>query len=121
METGKHREKQGLMVSARIIYMQTNKHKHVHISVHIYTYVAVYRMSQEEWSIFREVIVSVILSKSVYMYMCPTPNGFRDRAFSCYRQLKERQDALRRATRHGLTRVAMCIDVHGGIFENVLY
>ena len=31
-------------------------------------------------SIFWEVIVSVILSKNVYMNMCPVPNGFRDRA-----------------------------------------
>jgi hypothetical protein len=35
--------------------------------------------------------------------------------------IKERQDALRRATRHVLTRVAKCTDVDGGIFENVLY
>ena len=35
--------------------------------------------------------------------------------------IKERPDALRRATRHVLTRVAKCIDVDGGIFENVLY
>jgi hypothetical protein len=33
----------------------------------------------------RQVIVSVILSKKVYMYMCPIPNGFRDRAISLYR------------------------------------
>jgi hypothetical protein len=33
---------------------------------------------------------------------------------------KERQDELRRATRHVLTRVAKCIDVDGGIFENVM-
>jgi hypothetical protein len=38
-----------------------------------------YRVSQEERSIFWEVIVSVIRSKNVYMYMyvCPIPNGFR--------------------------------------------
>jgi hypothetical protein len=35
-------------------------------------------------------------------------------------RMKERQDALRRATRHVLTRVAKCIDVDGGILENVL-
>jgi hypothetical protein len=29
-------------------------------------------------SIFWEVIVSVILSRKVYIYMCPIPNGFRD-------------------------------------------
>jgi hypothetical protein len=34
--------------------------------------------------------------------------------------IKERWDELRRATRHVLTRVAKCIDVDGGIFENVL-
>ena len=37
-------------------------------------------MSQEERSIFWEVIVLDILSKNVYMNMCPIPNGFRDRA-----------------------------------------
>ena len=40
----------------------------------------IYRVSQEERSLFWEVIVSVILSKNVYMNMCPIPNGFRDRA-----------------------------------------
>jgi hypothetical protein len=29
-------------------------------------------------------MVSVILSKKLYMYMCPVPNGFRDRAISLY-------------------------------------
>jgi hypothetical protein len=32
----------------------------------------------------------------------------------------ERQDELRRATRHVLTQVAKCFDVDGGIFENVV-
>jgi len=40
----------------------------------------IYRVSQEERSIFWEVIVSVILSKKLCMNMCPIPNGFRDRA-----------------------------------------
>jgi hypothetical protein len=36
-------------------------------------------------------------------------------------RIKERQFALyRRATRYVLTRVAKCIDVDSGIFENVL-
>ena len=34
--------------------------------------------------------------------------------------IKERQDALRRTTRHVLTRVAKCIDVDGGIFDHLL-
>jgi hypothetical protein len=72
-------------------------------------------MSQEERSIFWEVIVSVILSKKLYMYMCPIPNGFPERAVSLHSTL------YRRATRHVLTRVAKCVDVDGGIFDNVLY
>jgi hypothetical protein len=36
----------------------------------------VYRVSQEERSIFWEVIVSVILRNKVYMNMCPIPNVF---------------------------------------------
>ena len=35
--------------------------------------------------------------------------------------VKERQDSLRRATRHVLTRVAKCIDGYGGIFETLLH
>jgi hypothetical protein len=31
-----------------------------------------------------KVIVSVIISKKVYMYMCPIPKRFRDRAISLY-------------------------------------
>jgi hypothetical protein len=41
-----------------------------------------YRVSHEERSIFWEVIVSVILSKKLYMIMCPIPKGFRDTAIS---------------------------------------
>lgn len=39
-------------------------------------------MSQVEMSVFWEVIVSVILSKKVYMYVCPIAKGFRDRDIS---------------------------------------
>ena len=46
--------------------------------------VELYRMSQKERSIFWEAIVSVILSKNVYMNMCHIPNGSRDRAISMY-------------------------------------
>jgi hypothetical protein len=44
----------------------------------------IYRVPQEETSIFWEVTVSVILSKKLYVYMCPIPNGFRDRAISLF-------------------------------------
>jgi hypothetical protein len=43
--------------------------------------------------------------KKVYMYMCPIPNGFRDRIILVYSTLYT-----------VLTRVAKCIDVDGGIF-----
>jgi hypothetical protein len=39
-------------------------------------------VSQAEWSIFWEVIASVNLTKKMYMYLRPIPNGFRDRAAS---------------------------------------
>jgi hypothetical protein len=45
----------------------------------------IYSVFQEERLIFWEVIVSVILSKKVYMYICSIMNGFRDRAISYYR------------------------------------
>jgi hypothetical protein len=61
-----------------------------------------------------------MLSKKVYMYMCPIPNGFRDRAISLY-SYTAHCTLYRRATRHVLTRVAKCIDVDGGFFENALY
>ena len=35
-------------------------------------------------SIFWEVIISVILSKRMYMYMCPIQNGFRNTVISLY-------------------------------------
>jgi hypothetical protein len=75
-------------------------------------HISLYRVSQEQRSIFWEVTVSVILSRKVCMYMYPIPNGFRDRALHC--------TLYRRATRHVLTRVAKCIDVDGENFENVL-
>jgi hypothetical protein len=43
-----------------------------------------------------------------------------DRAMDVIARIKEHLDALRRAT-YVLTRVAKCIDVDGGIFENELY
>jgi hypothetical protein len=41
---------------------------------------AEYVVSQEERSIFWEIIVSVILRTKVYLNMCPIPKGFRGRA-----------------------------------------
>jgi hypothetical protein len=53
-------------------------------------------MYQEERSIFWDVKMSVILSKKLYMYVCPIPNGFRDRAISLYSpQIVDKKEILR--------------------------
>jgi hypothetical protein len=51
----------------------------------------------EKMSILWEITVSVILSKKLYIYICPIPNGFRDRTIDVNVRIKERQDALRRS------------------------
>jgi hypothetical protein len=48
---------------------------------------SIYKVSQEERSVFWGVMVSVILSKELYTYMCPIPNGLRERAISLYSTL----------------------------------
>jgi hypothetical protein len=42
-----------------------------------FPFMIIYRMSQEERSVFWEVIISVILRKTFYMNMCPIPKGSR--------------------------------------------
>jgi hypothetical protein len=60
-------------------------------------------MFQEERSIFREVTVSVILSKKLYMYMCPIPNGFRDRDISLYSsKIVDKKEILRTVSNTGI-------------------
>ena len=54
------------------IYTHTHTHTHTHT------------VSQEERSVFWEVIISVILSKKLYMNACPILNGSRDRAIWLY-------------------------------------
>jgi hypothetical protein len=78
-------------------------------------------MSLEERSIFWEVIVSVILSKQFICTCVVFGTVSEIELFHVIARIKERQDALRRATHHVLTRAAKCIDVDGGIIENVLY
>jgi hypothetical protein len=97
-----------------------------------YLQCSIHRVSQEERSIFWEVIVLVILSKKLYVNMCPIPNGFRDRAIWLYSGLAwvpsivlpSRPAAGGRSmfweTRHVLTRVAKCTDVGSGIFKHLL-
>jgi hypothetical protein len=47
----------------------------------------VYKVSQKQRSIFRELTVSVILSKEVYMYMRPIANGFRDELLRIWKKV----------------------------------
>jgi hypothetical protein len=55
-----------------------------------------FKMSQEERPGFWEVTVSVILSKKVYMYMCPNTNGFGDRVISLYSsKIVDKKEILR--------------------------
>jgi hypothetical protein len=58
---------------------------------------------KEERSIFWEVMVSVILSKKMYIYMCPIPNGFRDRAISLYSsKIVDKKEILRTVSNTGI-------------------
>jgi hypothetical protein len=62
-----------------------------------------YRVSQEERSIFWDFIVSVILSKIVYMYMCPIPNGFRGGDSSLYScRIIDKRKILRTVSHTGI-------------------
>jgi hypothetical protein len=79
------------------------------IMLWIQNYVFYIQVSQEERSVFWEVIVSIILSKNVYVRVL-------------FRTVSELELLLYRwATCHVLTRAAKCINVDRGIFENVLY
>jgi predicted transport protein len=57
-------------------------------------------MFQEVRSIFWNVIISV---KKVYMYMCPNPNGFRDRAILPYSsKIVDKKEILRTVSNTGI-------------------
>jgi len=62
------------------------------------------QVSQEERSIFCEVILSVILNKKkVYMYMWPIPNGFRGTAISLHRwKIVDKKEILRIVSNIGI-------------------
>jgi hypothetical protein len=48
-----------------------------YVQLTILTHV-LYRVIQEECSILQEVMITVIVSKKVYMKMCPILNGYGD-------------------------------------------
>ena len=78
---------------------------------------AIYRVSQEERSIFWEVIISVILSKNVYMNMCPIPNGFRDRAIWMYNRIIVDKKEILRVRTVSNTGICCTIDTVGTVYN----
>jgi hypothetical protein len=74
----------------------------------------IYRVSQEERTIFWEVIVSVILSKKLYKNVCPIPNGFRDRATWLYSGLAWGPSIV-----HPSRPAVLCLKSNGSISETV--
>jgi hypothetical protein len=60
------------------------------------------------------------MKSEVYRRKVDTWEELLDCIMGAIARVKKRQDELRRATRHVLTRDAKCIDVDGEIFENVL-
>jgi hypothetical protein len=77
----------------------------------------IYRVSQEERSIFREVIQSVILRKKVYM--CPIPNGFWDTAISLYSsKIVDKKEILRTVSNTGIYCSSANVGTVHHIFEN---
>jgi hypothetical protein len=62
-----------------------------------------------------------LMKSEVYITKVDTRDELLDHIMDVIARIKERQNALRQATRHVLSRAAKCIDVGFGIFENVLY
>jgi hypothetical protein len=60
------------------------------------------------------------MKSEVYRRKVDTWDELLNRIMDATARIKERQDELRQTTRRVLTRVARCIDVDGGIFENLL-
>ena len=61
------------------------------------------------------------MKSEVYTRKVDTRDELLDHITYVIARKKKRQDALRRKTRHVLTRIAECIGVDGGIFENLLH
>jgi hypothetical protein len=61
------------------------------------------------------------MESEVYSIKVDTRDELLDLKMDVIASIKERQDALRRATCHVLTRAEKYIDVDRGIFENVLH
>jgi hypothetical protein len=62
------------------------------------------------------------MKSEVYRRKVDSWDELLDRIMDAIALIKERQDELRRATRHVLTRVPKCtdVDVEDGLFGNVL-
>jgi hypothetical protein len=82
---------------------RVKKLKNVKLSLYLIIYLSTRPYTECPKKIFWEVIVSVILSKEVYMYMCPIPNGFRDTAISLYiSKIVDKKEVLRTVSNTGI-------------------
>jgi len=61
------------------------------------------------------------MNSEEYRTKLDTRDKLLDLIMDVIASIKKIQDALRLETRHVLTRVAKCMAVDGGIFENVFY
>ena len=61
------------------------------------------------------------MEREVYKINVDTPDELLTRILDAAVRIKKRQDQLRRTTRDLRTRVAKCIDVDVGIFEQSLW
>jgi hypothetical protein len=61
------------------------------------------------------------MERKVYRRKVDTRDELLDHITDVIARIQERQGAVRRATRHVLTRAAKCVDVDDGIFKNALY
>ena len=60
------------------------------------------------------------MESGIYKRKVATQDEFLARIFDAAARIKKREDQLRRITRHLHTRVAKCLEVGGGILENLL-
>jgi hypothetical protein len=61
------------------------------------------------------------MKSEVYRTKVDTRDELPDLIMDVIASIKERPNALRRTTRHEITRVTKCTEVDGGILENIFY
>jgi hypothetical protein len=101
------------------IHKHTHTHIYTHTHTHTYIYIYIYIHRSPDLTPL-EFCLWVWMKSEVYRKKVDTRDELLVNILDVIACIKERQDALRRTTRHVFTRVAKCIDVDGGIFEHLL-